>query len=141
MAQNTKINLDENIKIGKLFLESSQFNLPTQLFVDFTSARPSSYDENNVQQNEVQKYTLNGVEVSTGQALVKAGVNLSKFEGIHLEVIGNLEVVEDLIDQKFVGTVKLVNPRVKPLWVSRGQSGNFSKLKLVVEAIESLPTK
>lgn len=136
MAQTTKMNLDETIKIGKCFLENSQFNIPTQLFIDFTSARPNYYDEAGNRQDEVQKYTLKGVDVPTGQALIKAGVNLSKFDGTQIEVLGQFDLVEELIEQKFINVVKFINPKVKPLWVARGNSGAFNKVKLVVEGIE-----
>lgn len=136
MVQNTKTNLDETIKIGKFFLENSQFNIPEQLFIDFKSARPNYYDETGNRQDDVQKYTLNGVEINTGQALVKANVDLSKFDGIQIEVMNHLDQVEDLIEHKFVNAVKFINPRVKPLWVSRGNSGAFNKVKLVVDGIE-----
>lgn len=137
MTQNNKFNLDDNIKIGKCFLENSQFNIPTQLFIDFTSARPNYYDESGNRQEDVQKYTLNGVDVTTGQALVKAGVDLSKFDGVQIEVLNNLDIVENLIDQKFIGAVKFIDPKVKPLWVARGNSGAFTKVKLVVDGIEA----
>lgn len=131
-----KTNLDETIKIGKFFLDAEQFNVPKKVMVDFTAARGSRYDDNGKEQDEVQKYTLNAVDVKTGQALVNANINLGKYEGVVLEVLGALDIVEVLIEKDTVDVVKLINPRVKPLWVARGNSGSFSKVKLVVDAIE-----
>ncbi|WP_251712934.1 hypothetical protein [Lactococcus ileimucosae] len=131
-----KVNLDETIKVGKFFLDSEQFNIPKKMMIDFSAARASRYDENGKEQDDVQKYILNGVDVKVGQALVQANVNLSKYEGVVLEVLGRLDIVEGLIENKVVDVVKLINPRVKPLWVARGNNGSFNKVKLVVDAIE-----
>ncbi|WEV61286.1 hypothetical protein OZX68_03395 [Streptococcaceae bacterium ESL0729] len=140
MTENTKVSLLGDIKLGELVFDSKQFDIPTELYIDFVDVKPTYIYKDRNKTDEIAKYVLKGIDVNVVRALESVGADISQVNGIVIEVVKDFDTVADLVDSNYIGLVKFINPVVKPLWVTMGQSGSFKKLKLVVDGVSKITT-
>lgn len=138
-----KKSLVGKINVAELAYDPAQFDIPSELYVNFEGVNPTFVYKDQQKTDEIAKYVLNGLDVNLVKLLQEANSDLSQLNGITIEVVTDFDSVADLVDAKYAGPIKLTKPVVMPLCVSRGKTGSFSGIKMVTDSVTKAitPTK
>lgn len=131
-----KINLNST-KLGELRFSVNEIEAPKVAII--ISARSVAKRDNNgeVLDGTIAKLTLQGLDIKLYQLMKQQGLDVSGVVPITIELVSgesNLKQfnVEDLIGK----VIDLRSAYVGLKWVSRGNSGNWGGLKLILEELK-----
>lgn len=132
-----KISLNST-KLGELRFPKSAIDAPDALLI--TGARISAERDSNGNaiENSVAKVVITGIDYKTYQVLKGQGIDISNITPVTVEFIASDKASMTQVNpQDLVG--KLLDVRdaqVALRWVSRGNSGSWGGLKLIVTQLK-----
>ena len=132
---NKKIKLTSELSLKEVVLDSSQFDIPEKIQVDFSKARLSKKYKNKQPTDIISHYTLLGVDERIAKAVSDGVIDQDDVKAITIEVYGSFEDIEDYIEFGKVMTVELLDVAVKALWVD-GRKAGYKAVKLVASGLK-----
>lgn len=132
---NKKIKLTSELSLKEVALDSSQFDIPKKIQVDFSKARLSKKYKNKQPTDIVSHYTLEGVDEKIAKAVNEGVIDQDDVKSIIIEVYGSFEDIEDYIEFGKVLSVELLDVVVKALWVD-GRNAGYKAVKLVASGLK-----
>lgn len=132
---NKKIKLTSELSLKEVALDSSQFDIPKKIQVDFSKARLSKKYKNKQPTDIVSHYTLEGVDEKIAKAVNEGVIDQDDVKSIIIEVYGSFEDIEDYIEFGKVMSVELLDVVVKALWVD-GRNAGYKAVKLVASGLK-----
>lgn len=132
-----KISIN-SAKLGELRFPKSAIDAPDALLI--TGARISAERDSNGNaiENSVAKVVITGIDYKTYQVLKGQGIDISNISPVTVEFIASDKAsMAQVNPQDLVG--KLLDVRdaqVALRWVSRGNSGSWGGLKLIVTQLK-----
>ena len=132
---NKKIKLTSPLSLRDVALESSQFDIPKKIQVDFSKARPSKKFQDGKQTDILSHYILEGIDERTAKAVNDGLIDQEDVKSIKIEVHGSFEEIEETIE--FGGSlfVELLDVQVKADWVE-GRNAGYKAVKLVASGLK-----
>ena len=132
---NKKIKLTSPLSLKEVALESSQFDMPKKIQVDFSKARPSTKFTDGKQTDILSHYILEGIDERTAKAVNDGLIDQEDVKSIKIEVHGSFEEIEETIE--FGGSlfVELLDVQVKADWVE-GRNAGYKAVKLVASGLK-----
>ena len=132
---NKKIKLTSPLSLKEVALESSQFDIPKKIQVDFSKARPSKKFKDGKQTDILNHYILEGIDERTAKAVNDGLIDREDVKVIKIEVHGSFEEIEENIE--FGGSlfVELLDVQVKADWVE-GRNAGYKAVKLVASGLK-----
>ena len=132
---NKKIKLTSPLSLKEVALESSQFDIPKKIQVDFSKARPSKKFKDGKQTDILSHYILEGIDERTAKAVNDGLIDREDVKTIKIEVYGSFEDIEDYTEFGKVLTVELLDVQVKADWVE-GRNAGYKAVKLVASGLK-----
>ena len=132
---NKKIKLTSELSLKEVALDSSQFDIPKKIQVDFSKARVSKKYKNKQPTDIISHYTLQGVDEKIAKAVNEGVIDQDDVKAIIIEVYGSFEDIEDYIEFGKVMSVELLDVVVKALWVE-GRNAGYKAVKLVASGLK-----
>ena len=132
---NKKFKLTSELSLKEVALDSSQFDIPKKIQVDFSKARLSKKYKNKQPTDIVSHYTLEGVDEKIAKAVNEGVIDQDDVKSIIIEVYGSFEDIEDYIEFGKVLSVELLDVVVKALWVD-GRNAGYKAVKLVASGLK-----
>ena len=132
---NKKIKLTSELSLKEVALDSSQFDIPKKIQVDFSKARLSKKYKNKQPTDIISHYTLEGVDEKIAKAVNEGVIDQDDVKSIIIEVYGSFEDIEDYIEFGKVMSVELLDVVVKALWVD-GRNAGYKAVKLVASGLK-----
>ena len=131
---NKKIKLTSPLSLRDVALESSQFDIPKKILVDFSKARPSKFKDGK-QTDILSHYILEGIDERTAKAVNDGLIDQEDVKSIKIEVHGSFEEIEETVE--FGGSlfVELLDVQVKADWVE-GRNAGYKAVKLVASGLK-----
>lgn len=132
---NKKIKLTSPLSLRDVALESSQFDIPKKIQVDFSKARSSKKFKDGKQTDILSHYILEGIDERTAKAVNDGLIDQEDVKSIKIEVHGSFEEIEENIE--FGGSlfVELLDVQVKADWVE-GRNSGYKAVKLVASGLK-----
>ena len=132
---NKKIKLTSPLSLKEVALESSQFDIPKKIQVDFSKARPSKKFKDGKQTDILSLFILEGIDERTAKAVNDGLIDQEDVKAIKIEVHGSFEEIEETIE--FGGSlfVELLDVQVKADWVE-GRNAGYKAVKLVASGLK-----
>ena len=132
---NKKIKLTSPLSLKEVALESSQFDIPKKILVDFSKARPSKKFKDGKQIDILSHYILEGIDERTAKAVNDGLIDQEDVKSIKIEVHGSFEEIEETVE--FGGSlfVELLDVQVKADWVE-GRNAGYKAVKLVASGLK-----
>ena len=132
---NKKIKLTSPLSLKEVALESSQFDIPKKIQVDFSKARPSKKFKDGKQTDIFSHYILEGIDERTAKAVNDGLIDQEDVKAIKIEVHGSFEEIEETIE--FGGSlfVELLDVQIKADWVE-GRNAGYKAVKLVASGLK-----
>ena len=130
-----KIKLTSPLSLKEVALESSQFDIPKKIQVDFSKARPSKKFKDGKQTDILSRYILEGIDERTAKAVNDGLIDREDVKTIKIEVYGSFEDIEDYTEFGKVLTVELLDVQVKADWVE-GRNAGYKAIKLVASGLK-----
>ena len=132
---NKKIKLTSPLSLKEVALESSQFDIPKKIQVDFSKARASKKFKDGKQTDILSHYILEGIDERTAKAVNDGLIDQEDVKSIKIEVHGSFEEIEEHIE--FGGSlfVELLDVQVKADWVE-GRNAGYKAVKLVASGLK-----
>ena len=132
---NKKIKLTSPLSLKEVALESSQFDIPKKIQVDFSKARLSKKFKDGKQTDILSHYILEGIDERTAKAVNDGLIDQEDVKAIKIEVHGSFEEIEETIE--FGGSlfVELLDVQVKADWVE-GRNAGYKAVKLVASGLK-----
>lgn len=125
-------------KIGQLTAKASETNIevPTAIYVISGTAKNKYID--GMQTDTIQKIALQAVDLKAVEVAKNAGFELSEMPSFSVEIIDEKLVAQlaTQIDKLVNRTLSTNNALISLKWISRGQSGNWGGLKLILNEIK-----
>ena len=130
-----KIKLTSPLSLKEVAFESSQFDIPKKIQVDFSKARPSKKFKDGKQTDILSDYILEGIDERTAKAVNDGLIDQEDVKAIKIEVHGSFEEIEEHIE--FGGSlfVELLDVQVKADWVE-GRNAGYKAVKLVASGLK-----
>ena len=97
---NKKIKLTSPLSLKEVALESSQFDIPKKIQVDFSKARPSKKFKDGKQTDILSHYILEGIDERTAKAVNDGLIDQEDVKSIKIEVHGSFEEIEETIERQ-----------------------------------------
>lgn len=132
---NKKIKLTSPLSLKEVALDSSQFDIPKKIQVDFSKARPSKKFKDGKQTDILSHYILEGIDERTAKAVNDGLIDREDVKSIKIEVYGSFEDIEDYTEFGKVLTVELLEVGVKADWVE-GRNPGYKAVKLVASGLK-----
>lgn len=132
---NKKLKLTSELSLKEVALDSSQFEIPKKIQVDFSKARASKKYKNKQPTDIISHYTLQGVDEKIAKAVNDGVIDQDDVKSITIEVYGSFEDIEDYIEFGKVMSVELLDVAVKALWVE-GRNAAYKAVKLVASGLK-----
>ena len=132
---NKKFKLTSELSLKEVALDSSQFDIPKKIQVDFSKARLSKKYKNKQPTDIISHYTLEGVDEKIAKAVNEGVIDQDDVKAIIIEVYGSFEDIEDYVEFGKVMTVELLDVVVKALWVD-GRNAGYKAVKLVASGLK-----
>lgn len=127
-ARGSKIT----VKRLRFAIEGSNVEVP-QLARITSIQRTSRFENGSAVENSADKISAEIVDEITAKQMEELGGDASDIKGFTLEVEApESDLLAYDIEGWFNKTVSLKNAKIALEWASRGQSGSFGKLKLIV---------
>ncbi|MFM9319779.1 hypothetical protein [Streptococcus sp. ST16] len=132
---NKKIKLTSPLSLKEVALESSQFDIPKKILVDFSKARTSKKFKDGKQTDILSHYILEGIDERTAKAVNDGLIDQEDVKSIKIEVHGSFEEIEETVE--FGGSlfVELLDVQVKADWVE-GRNAGYKAVKLVASGLK-----
>lgn len=132
---NKKIKLTSPLSLKEVALESSQFDIPKKILVDFSKARSSKKFKDGKQTDILSHYILEGIDERTAKAVNDGLIDQEDVKAIKIEVHGSFEEIEETVE--FGGSlfVELLDVQVKADWVE-GRNAGYKAVKLVASGLK-----
>ena len=134
MAKN-KIKLTSELSLKEVALDSSQFDIPKKIQVDFSKARPSKKFKDGKQTDILSHYILEGIDERTAKAVNDGLIDQEDVKPIIIEVYGSFEEIEEHAEFGKILFVELLDVAVKALWVD-GRNPGYKAAKLVASGLK-----
>lgn len=134
MAKN-KIKLTSEVSLKEVALDSSQFDIPKKILVDFSKARVSMKYKNKKPTDIMSHYNLEGVDERIAKAVSDGVIDQEDVKPIIIEVYGSFEEIEELAEFGKILFVELLDVAVKALWVD-GRNPGYKAAKLVASGLK-----
>ena len=132
---NKKLKLTSELSLKEVALDSSQFEIPKKIQVDFSKAKAVKKYKNKKPTDIISHYTLEGVDERIAKAVNEGVIDQDDVKAITIEVYGSFEDIEDYIEFGKVMTVELLDVAVKALWVD-GRNAAYKAVKLVASGLK-----
>ena len=132
---NKKIKLTSELSLKEVALDSSQFDIPKKIQVDFSKARLSKKYKNKQPTDIISHYTLQGVDEKIAKAVNDGVIDQDDVKEITIEVYGSFDDIEDYIEFGKVMSIELLDVVVKALWVE-GRNAGYKAVKLVASGLK-----
>ena len=132
---NKKIKLTSPLSLRDVALESSQFDIPKKILVDFSKARARKKYKDGKATDYIGSYVLSGIDERTANAVNEGLIDQEDVKSIKIEVLGSFEEIEESIE--FGGSlfVELLDVQVKADWVE-GRNAGYNAVKLVASGLK-----
>lgn len=132
---NKKFKLTSELSLKEVALDSSQFEIPKKIQVDFSKAKKTKKYKNKQPTDIISHYTLQGVDEKIAKAVNEGVIDQDDVKAIIIEVYGSFEEIEEYIEFGRVMTVELLDVAVKALWVE-GRNATYKAVKLVASGLK-----
>lgn len=132
---NKKIKLTSELSLKEVALDSSQFDIPKKIQVDFSKARVSKKYKNKQPTDIISHYTLEGVDERIAKVVNDGIIEQDDVKSITIEVYGSFEEIEEHIEFGKILSVELLDVAVKALWVE-GRNPGYKAVKLVASGLK-----
>ncbi|CNH28871.1 Uncharacterised protein [Streptococcus agalactiae] len=131
-----KINLNST-KLGELRFSVNEIEAP-QVAIVTNARRVAKRDGNGeVIDGTIAKLTILVLDIKLYQLMNQQGLDVSSVVPITVEVVGDENYLKQIIVEDIIGKViDLRSAYVGLKWVSRGNSGNWDGLKLILEELK-----
>ncbi|HFH6707254.1 TPA: hypothetical protein ACGMCH_000923 [Streptococcus agalactiae] len=131
-----KINLNST-KLGELRFSVNEIEAP-QVAIVTNARRVAKRDGNGeVIDETIAKLTILVLDIKLYQLMNQQGLDVSSVVPITVEVVGDENYLKQIIVEDIIGKViDLRSAYVGLKWVSRGNSGNWGGLKLILEELK-----
>lgn len=132
---NKKIKLTSPLSLRDVAFESSQFDIPKKILVDFSKARARKKYKDGKPTDYIGSYVLSGIDERTANAVNEGLIDQEDVKAIKIEVLGSFEEIEESIE--FGGSlfVELLDVQVKADWVE-GRNAGYNAVKLVATGLK-----
>lgn len=139
--QMDKISLNST-KLGELRFPADQFAVP-QVGQVVSARVTAKRDENNEPiSGSVAKIALEVINFKTYQTIAREGEDISDLARIIVDVVAPENMLKQHTPETLMGKlIDLRSAKVALRWVSRGQSGSWGGLKLVLESLQVVQTQ
>ena len=132
---NKKLKLTSELSLKEVALDSSQFDIPKKIQVDFSKAKKTKKYKNKQPTDIISHYTLLGVDERIAKAVNEGVIDQDDVKAITIEVYGSFDDIEDYIEFGKVMSVELLDVAVKALWVE-GRNAAYKAVKLVASGLK-----
>ena len=132
---NKKIKLTSPLSLRDVALESSQFDIPKKILVDFSKARASKKYKDGKPTDYIGSYVLSGIDERTAKAVNEGLIDQEDVKAIKIEVLGSFEEIEETIGYGGSLFVELLYVQVKADWVE-GRNAGYKAVKLVASGLK-----
>lgn len=132
---NKKIKLTSPLSLRDVALESSQFDIPKKILVDFSKARASKKYKDVKPTDYIGSYVLSGIDERTAKAVNEGLIDQEDVKAIKIEVLGSFEEIEETIGYGGSLFVELLDVQVKADWVE-GRNAGYKAVKLVASGLK-----
>ena len=132
---NKKIKLTSPLSLKEVALESSQFDIPKKIQVDFSKARPSKKYKDGKPTDYIGSYVMFGIDERTANAVNDGLIDQDDVKTIKIEVLGSFDEIEDYIEFGKPEFVELLDVQVKADWVD-GRNAGYKAVKLVASGLK-----
>lgn len=132
---NKKIKLTSPLSLRDVALESSQFDIPKKILVDFSKARASKKYKDGKPTDYIGSYVLSGIDERTAKAVNEGLIDQEDVKAIKIEVLGSFEEIEETIGYGGSLFVELLDVQVKADWVE-GRNAGYKAAKLVASGLK-----
>ena len=140
----TKKDLKLNsTKIGQLTAKASETNVEVPTAIQIISATARNKYVDGIQTDTIVKIAMQAIDLKAVEVAKSAGFELSEMPSFTVEIVD-----EKLVAQLSAQTDKLAgqilstnNSSISLKWISRGQSGNWGRLKLILNEFNLLKGK
>ena len=132
---NKKIKLTSPLSLRDVALESSQFDIPKIILVDFSKARASKKYKDGKPTDYIGSYVLSGIDERTAKAVNEGLIDQEDVKAIKIEVLGSFEEIEETIGYGGSLFVELLDVQVKADWVE-GRNAGYKAVKLVASGLK-----
>ena len=132
---NKKLKLTSELSLKEVALDSSQFDIPKKIQVDFSKAKAVKKYKNKQPTDIISHYILQGVDEKIAKAVNEGVIDQDDVKAIVIEVYGSFEDIEDYIEFGKVMTVEFLDVAVKALWVD-GRNAAYKAVKLVASGLK-----
>lgn len=134
MAKN-KIKLTSELSLKEVALDSSQFDIPKKIQVDFSKARVGMKYKDKKRTDIISHYILEGIDERIAKAVNDGIIDQEDVKSFIIEVYGSFEEIEEHIEFGKILTVELLDVAVKALWVD-GRNAGYKAVKLVASGLK-----
>jgi hypothetical protein len=132
---NKKIKLTSPLSLKEVALESSQFDIPEKILVDFSKARASKKYKDGKPTDYIGSYVMFGIDERTANAVNDGLIDQDDVKTIKIEVLGSFDEIEDYIEFGKPEFVELLDVQVKADWVD-GRNAGYKAVKLVASGLK-----
>lgn len=132
---NKKIKLTSPLSLKEVALESSQFDIPEKILVDFSKARASKKYKDGKPTDYIGSYVMFGIDERTANAVNEGLIDQDDVKTIKIEVLGSFDEIEDYIEFGKPEFVELLDVQVKADWVD-GRNAGYKAVKLVASGLK-----
>ena len=132
---NKKIKLTSPLSLKEVALESSQFDIPEKILVDFSKARASKKYKDGKPTDYIGSYVMFGIDERTANAVNDGLIDQDDVKTIKIEVLGSFDEIEDYIEFGKPEFVELLDVQVKAEWVD-GRNAGYKAVKLVASGLK-----
>ena len=136
-----KISLNST-KLGELRFSVSEVDAPQVAIITQARQVAKRNDNGHVIENSVAKLNLSGIDIKLYQLMKQQGLDISSVVPITIEVVTDEATLKRYKVDELIGEiVDLRSAKVALKWVSRGNSGGWGGLKLILENIQIVQPK
>ena len=132
---NKKIKLTSRLSLKEVALESSQYDIPEKILVDFSKARASKKYKDGKPTDYIGSYVMFGIDERTANAVNDGLIDQDDVKTIKIEVLGSFDEIEDYIEFGKPEFVELLDVQVKADWVD-GRNAGYKAVKLVASGLK-----
>lgn len=138
--QYKKISITST-EVGKLTFPVSAIEAPSFILIAEAKARPR-YDGKEQINGSCAKIALSGVDLKLAQLMKQQGLELQGLVPIYVELVGEESFLKQFKPENMVNTViDIRNAQVALRWISRGSSGSWGGLKLIISEFNPVKPK
>ena len=95
---NKKIKLTSELSLKEVALDSSQFDIPKKIQVDFSKARVTMKYKDKKRTDIISHYNLEGIDERIAKAVNDGVIDQDDVKPIIIEVYGSFEEIEEHIE-------------------------------------------